>query len=152
VRQIDEFEPEFLGQHRQQSFLFDEALIDEDLMRGKVRGALDGLGGAAAVGLRYDIGEPEALEARGQVLFRYCDAAGGPPAPKRASTNAQPVETAQLRLSSVPLIAPRERARWIAGVCGEAGNVVGVLAAAGAVAGLGAQLLASLRLHLRGRR
>ena len=34
----------------------------------------------------------------------------------------------QLRLSSVPLIAPRERARAIAGVCSEAGNVVGVLA------------------------
>jgi hypothetical protein len=115
-------------------------------------GRVMSLDGATAVGLRYDIGEPEALEARGQVIFRYCDAAGGPPTSRRSPTQARSVDTSQLRLSSVPLIAPRERARLIAGVCGEAGNVVGVLVAAGAVEALGAQLLASLRLHLRGRR
>ena len=59
---------------------------------------------------------------------------------------------AQLRLSSVPLIAPRERSRLIAGVCGEAGNVVGVLAVAATIEGFGAQLLGSLRMHLRGKR
>jgi len=104
------------------------------------------LDGATAVGLRYDVGEPDALEARGQVIFRYCDAAGG--LLSRPTAN----QAAQLPLTSVPLIAPRERARLIAGVCGEAGNVVGVLAAAEAVAGIAAQLLASLRLHLGGRR
>jgi hypothetical protein len=37
----------------------------------------------------------------------------------------------------------------IAGVCGEAGNVVGILAAASSVEAVGAQLLGSLRMHLR---
>jgi len=109
-------------------------------------GRVMSLDGATAVGLRYDVGEPDALEARGQVIFRYCDAAGG--LLSRPTAN----QAAQLPLTSVPLIAPRERARLIAGVCGEAGNVVGVLAAAEAVAGIAAQLLASLRLHLGGRR
>lgn len=102
--------------------------------------------GAPAVGLRYDIGEPEALEARGQVVFRYCDAAGGLLAPPAAN------DPAQLRLSSVSLIPPRVQARAIAGVCSEAGNVVGVVATAAAVEVLAGQMLASLRLHLRGKR
>jgi len=115
-------------------------------------GRVMSVNGATAIGLRYDIGEPEALEARGQVIFRYCDAAGGPPEPRRSATHARSVDTSQLPLASVPLIAPRQRARLIAGVCGEAANVVGVLAVAAAVEGLGGQLLASLRLHLRGKR
>jgi len=115
-------------------------------------GRVMSLDGATAVGLRYDIAEPEALEARGQVIFRYCDAAGGPVTPKRSPANARSVDTSQLRLSSVPLIAPRDRARAIAGVCSDGGNVVGVLEAAGAVRGFGAQLLGSLRMHLRGKR
>ncbi len=101
---------------------------------------------ASAVGLRYDIGEPETLEARGQVVFRYCDAAGGLLSPPAVD------DPAQMRLSSVPLIPPRVRARAIAGVCSEAGNVVGVLVAAAAVEVLAGQMLASLRLHLRGKR
>ena len=115
-------------------------------------GRVMNLNSVSGVGLRYDIGEPEALEARGQVIFRYCDAAGGPLAPTRSPTDARSFDVSQLRLSSVPLIAPRERARLIAGVCGEAANVVGVLAVAEAVEGLGAQLLASLRLHLHSKR
>jgi phosphoribosylformylglycinamidine synthase len=108
-------------------------------------GRVMSVNGATAVGLRYDIGEPEALEARGQVIFRYCDAAGG--LFSRPPTN----DPAQLRLSSVPLIPPHVRARVIAGICSEAGNVVGVLAAAAAEP-LGAQLLGSLRMHLRSAR
>lgn len=102
--------------------------------------------GASAVGLRYDIAEPDALEARGQVIFRYCDAAGGLLSPATAN------DQSQLRLSSVPLIPPPVSARAIAGVCSEAGNVVGVLTTAAAVGALAGQLLASLRLHLRGKR
>jgi hypothetical protein len=109
-------------------------------------GRVMSLNGATTVGLRYDTGEPEALEARGQVIFRYCDAAGGLVSPPTA------IDPAQLRLSSVPLVAPRERSRLIAGVCGEAGNVVGVLAVAATIEGFGAQLLGSLRMHLHGRR
>src|SRR5581483_7134129 len=109
-------------------------------------GRVMSLDGATATRLRYDVGEPEALEARGQVIFRYCDSAGG----LFSSANAS--DPAQLRLSSVPLIAPRVRARAIAGVCSETGNVVGVLAGAAAVEVLAGQLLASLRLHLRGKR
>ncbi len=107
--------------------------------------------GASAVGLRFDIGEPETLEARGQVIFRYCDSAGGPIAPTWHAGERVDLTT-QLRLSSVPLIAPKVRARAIAGICSEAGNVVGVLAAAAAVEALGAQLLGSLRMHLRSKR
>ena len=110
------------------------------------------LSGVTAVELSYDVGDPDVLEARGQVIFRYCDAAGGPPTPRGSATIARPGDRSQLRLSSVPLIAPRERARSIAGVCDGSGNVVGVLAAAAAIEAIGAQLLASLRMHLRGRR
>lgn len=102
--------------------------------------------GASAVGLRYDVGEPEALEARGQVVFRYCDAAGGLLSPPTANGPAQ------MRLSSVPLIPPRVQARAIAGICNEAGTVVGIVATAAAIEVLARQLLSSLRLHLRGKR
>jgi phosphoribosylformylglycinamidine (FGAM) synthase-like amidotransferase family enzyme len=115
-------------------------------------GRVMSLTGATAVGFRYDIGAPQALEARGQVIFRYCDAAGGPLTRKRSPADARAADASQLRLSSVPLIAPRESARAIAGVCSEIGNVVGVLAAAAALEGIGAQLLGSLRMHLRGKR
>jgi len=121
--------------------------------------------GAATVGLRYEIGEPEALESRGQVVFRYCDAAGGPFAPtlppsgerekeRRVRAARVPVNEppSQLRLSSVPLLPPHMSARAIAGVCGEGGNVVGLLTAASAIDAIGAQLLGSLRMHLRGQR
>ncbi len=80
---------------------------------------------SAAPGLRYDVAEPAALEARGQVIFRYCDAAGGTHARVRSP---------------------------IAGVCGEAGNVVGLLAGPAALEGDGSQLLGSLRMHLAGKR
>jgi hypothetical protein len=125
-------------------------------------------GGAQAVGLRFELGEPDALEARGQVVFRYCDAAGGPLSPalsppgverenggRSSASRAQrtrATDAAQLPLSSVPLIPPAVRARAIAGVCSEASNVVGVLTTASTIDGAGAQLLASLRMHLRGKR
>lgn len=64
-----------------------------------------------------------ALQARGQVIFRACDAAGG-----------------------------TRRADAVLGVSNQAGNVVGLLATADTVAGEGAQLLRSLRLHLRAAR
>jgi hypothetical protein len=129
-------------------------------------GRVMSLGGSPGVGLRYEIGEPADLEVRGQVIFRYCDAAGGPLSPSlsppsgerenegQAQTRAgrgraRANGLSQLRLSSVPLIPPRLRARAIAGICGEAGNVVGVLTAASAIDAIGAQLLGSLRMHLR---
>jgi phosphoribosylformylglycinamidine (FGAM) synthase-like amidotransferase family enzyme len=87
---------------------------------------------APAAALRYDVGEPDALEARRQVIFRYCDAGGGTES-----------ERAQMNDPS--------RARAIAGVCSDEGNVVGVLAAAEAIQAIGAQLLGSLRMHLRKR-
>jgi hypothetical protein len=117
---------------------------------------------ASAVGLRFDIGEPETLEARGQVVFRYCDSAGGDPITPTSDVRSGPLsrlrassdtrDSSQLRLASVPLIAPKVRARAIAGICSETGNVVGFLAAAAAVEALGAQLLGSLRMHLRSKR
>jgi phosphoribosylformylglycinamidine (FGAM) synthase-like amidotransferase family enzyme len=87
--------------------------------------SLAGSSAAAAPGLRYDVAEPAALEARGQVIFRYCDAAGGTRARVRSP---------------------------IAGVCGEAGNVVGLLAGPAALEGDVTQLLGSLRMHLAGKR
>jgi hypothetical protein len=66
---------------------------------------------------RLDLPE---LQARGQVIFRACDSAGG-----------------------------ARRGAAVLGVSNPAGNVVGLLAAADTVGGEGAQLLRSLRLHLR---
>ena len=75
--------------------------------------------------LEYQIAEAEALQARGQVIFRYCDAAGG---------TTRPIES-------------------IAGVCDQTGNVVGLLADPEIAGGDGAQLLGSLRMHhLKARR
>ena len=75
----------------------------------------------------YETEEAKALEARGQVIFRYCDAAGA----------ATPAASAAL--------APAPRPHAIAGVCDAGGNVVGVLSDPG---GDGPQLLRSLRMHL----
>ena len=72
----------------------------------------------------YETDDAEALEARGQVIFRYCDAAGG------AAAGAP--------------IRPTH-GRSIAGVCDATGGVVGLLANPG---GDGQQLLRSLRMHL----
>jgi hypothetical protein len=90
--------------------------------------------GSVPAGLQYEIGTPEALRARGQVVFRYCDAAGA--APSRVT----PGQIGQL--------FPPRALGSIAGVCGEAGNVVGLLAAPDILGGDGAQLLGSLRMHV----
>ena len=42
-------------------------------------GRVMSLNGAPAAGLRYDIGRARGAGGAGQVIFRYCDAAGGPP-------------------------------------------------------------------------
>jgi phosphoribosylformylglycinamidine (FGAM) synthase-like amidotransferase family enzyme len=86
--------------------------------------------GPAPARLEYQIAEPQALHARGQVIFRYCDAAGG---------------TVRRQGVSDPVRGPD---LTIAGVCGESGNVVGLLADPQIVGGDGAQLLGSLRLQL----
>ena len=68
--------------------------------------------GASAVGLRFDIGEPEVLEARGHVIFRYCDSAGGPIAPRRSATIDVRVDPSRSESCPVPSpLAPRGRAR-----------------------------------------
>ena len=72
---------------------------------------------------RWQLPDAALLQARGQVIFRACDAAGGTRAPEA-----------------------------IAGLSNEQGNVVGLLAAEEIVAGEGVQLLRSLRLHLRAAR
>jgi phosphoribosylformylglycinamidine (FGAM) synthase-like amidotransferase family enzyme len=81
------------------------------------------LGAGTAPALEWQLSDEATLAARGQVIFRACDAAGG----------------------------TRVHAR-IAGVSNERGNVVGLLATAEIVAGEGEQLLRSLRLHLRAAR
>ena len=62
VRQVDQFQPELFGQDREQGFLLDEPLVDEDLVRGEVGGGLDGVGGAGAVGVGEQAAGGERLE------------------------------------------------------------------------------------------
>jgi phosphoribosylformylglycinamidine synthase len=83
------------------------------------------LGGGALPG-RYLVDDADQLEQRGQIVFRYCDAAGG------ATDTANPTRSI----------------RSIAGVCNPRGNVVAVVTQprAGDDAN---QLIQSLLLHLR---
>jgi phosphoribosylformylglycinamidine (FGAM) synthase-like amidotransferase family enzyme len=90
------------------------------------------LSSAAPVSARYETDQAEALEARGQVIFRYCDAAGGATAGAAMVARGGPTTTTG--------------GRSIAGVCDAAGGVVGLLADPGDD---GHQLLRSLRMHLR---
>ena len=78
---------------------------------------------APALRQQWQLADLPGLQARGQVIFRACDAAGG-----------------------------ARRPDAVLGVSNDAGNVVGLLAAVETVAGEGAQLLRSLRLHLRAKR
>jgi hypothetical protein len=113
--------------------------------------------------LEYQTAEPEALRARGQVIFRYCDAAGATPRPGAdgfpfgdIEADNPPCHPRRLRRPLAASGAGRQGVRdpWrvpglaIAGVCGEALNVVGLLAAPEIMGGDGAQLLRSLRMHV----
>ena len=69
---------------------------------------------------QWQLHDAAELQARGQVIFRACDAAGG-----------------------------TRRPEAIAGISNQSGNVVGLLVAEEIVAGEGAQLLRSLGMHLR---
>ena len=52
LREIDQFQAEFLGQDGQKRFFLDEALVDEDLVRRELGGGLDCLGSPGAIGVR----------------------------------------------------------------------------------------------------
>jgi phosphoribosylformylglycinamidine synthase len=83
---------------------------------------------------RYVHPDPDALEASGRVIFRYCDGAGG----HDEGAN------------------PNGSMRYIAGICNPRGNVVGLMPhperAAEALLGSadGLMLFESLRAHLAG--
>ncbi len=57
VRKVDLFQAELLGQDRQQDFFFDEAFVDEYLVRRKFRCGLDGVGGAGTARIRRAVRE-----------------------------------------------------------------------------------------------
>jgi phosphoribosylformylglycinamidine (FGAM) synthase-like amidotransferase family enzyme len=82
------------------------------------------LGATAAHGC-YEAADVDALEERGQIIFRYCDTGGG-------ATHAA---------------NPRRSLRSIAGVCNPRGNVVALVSHPRA-GDDGHQLIQSLRLHL----
>ncbi len=52
VRQVDQFQPELFGQHGEEDFFLDEALIDEHLVGREVRGGFEGFVRAGALTFR----------------------------------------------------------------------------------------------------
>ena len=62
VRQVDQFQPELLREHRQQHVFLDEPFIDEHLVRGEVGRGLEHLVGAGAVGLGEQAAGDERLD------------------------------------------------------------------------------------------